>query len=277
MSLPSFLCIGTQKAGTSWLFEQLRQNPDIWMPPIKELHYFDHLYCQENRVWTKWHLQQSVKLAIKNHLNQSKIDLHYIKYLTSIATSKIFTEQWYEKIFKRPAANKKITGDITPNYCTIGSEGISYVRSFLNQPKLIWLIRDPLQRALSQLRMNLSRQGNSNVADEAILWNAAREPSILNRGNLSKYIPEWESKFPHDKILYMPYKEISSNPLDFLNNVESFLEISHFDGYLSPEKIVHSTKKINIPESILDFLIDILQSENQFLTMRFGKDFCARI
>src|SRR6185295_12624998 len=38
---PDFLCIGAQKAGTGWLYEQLRSHPGFWMPPMKELHYFD--------------------------------------------------------------------------------------------------------------------------------------------------------------------------------------------------------------------------------------------
>ena len=40
---PNFLCIGAQKAGTGWLYEQLRSHSDFWMPPLKELHYFDRL------------------------------------------------------------------------------------------------------------------------------------------------------------------------------------------------------------------------------------------
>ncbi len=40
---PDFLCVGAQKAGTTWLYQQLDSHPDFWMPPIKELHYFDEL------------------------------------------------------------------------------------------------------------------------------------------------------------------------------------------------------------------------------------------
>src|SRR5438093_12007205 len=40
---PDFLCVGAQKAGTSWLYRQLEPHPDFWMPPIKELHYLDNL------------------------------------------------------------------------------------------------------------------------------------------------------------------------------------------------------------------------------------------
>lgn len=41
LSLPDFLGIGTQKAGTTWLWENLRVHPELFLPDKKELHYFD--------------------------------------------------------------------------------------------------------------------------------------------------------------------------------------------------------------------------------------------
>jgi hypothetical protein len=40
---PDFLCVGAQKGGTTWPYWQLDAHPDFWMPPVKELHYFDEL------------------------------------------------------------------------------------------------------------------------------------------------------------------------------------------------------------------------------------------
>ncbi|ELR71213.1 sulfotransferase [Fulvivirga imtechensis AK7] len=42
--LPDFLCIGSQKAGTTWLYENLRQHPDLFLPDRKELNYFSSKY-----------------------------------------------------------------------------------------------------------------------------------------------------------------------------------------------------------------------------------------
>ncbi len=39
-TLPDFLVIGAQKAGTTWLHHNLRLHPQIWMPE-GEVHYFD--------------------------------------------------------------------------------------------------------------------------------------------------------------------------------------------------------------------------------------------
>lgn len=42
--LPSFLCIGTQRAGTTWLHSILEKHPDMFLPKEKETMYFSHYY-----------------------------------------------------------------------------------------------------------------------------------------------------------------------------------------------------------------------------------------
>src|ERR1051326_8161931 len=38
LTLPNFLCIGAQRAGTTWLRKNLRGNPEIFMQGVKEIH-----------------------------------------------------------------------------------------------------------------------------------------------------------------------------------------------------------------------------------------------
>ena len=38
--LPDFLCIGAQEAGATTLHELLRAHPGVFLPPLKEVHYF---------------------------------------------------------------------------------------------------------------------------------------------------------------------------------------------------------------------------------------------
>ncbi len=40
MALPNFFCVGTQKAGTTTLFNILKQHPEICLPPNKEAWFF---------------------------------------------------------------------------------------------------------------------------------------------------------------------------------------------------------------------------------------------
>lgn len=39
--MPKFICIGSQRAGTTWLHMCLDEHPEVFMPAKKELHYFD--------------------------------------------------------------------------------------------------------------------------------------------------------------------------------------------------------------------------------------------
>jgi hypothetical protein len=41
LTLPDFLGIGAQKSGTTWLYANLRQHPELFLPDLKEVHYFD--------------------------------------------------------------------------------------------------------------------------------------------------------------------------------------------------------------------------------------------
>jgi hypothetical protein len=41
LRLPDFLCIGAQKAGTTWLYENLKRHPEVYLPERKEIHYWD--------------------------------------------------------------------------------------------------------------------------------------------------------------------------------------------------------------------------------------------
>jgi len=54
--LPDFLGIGAQKAGSSWLWENLRCHPELFLPDQKELHFFDRRYHRTLRSYTsKFH------------------------------------------------------------------------------------------------------------------------------------------------------------------------------------------------------------------------------
>ena len=42
--LPNFICIGAQRAGTTWLHNCLKEHPDVFVPQLKELHFFDRFF-----------------------------------------------------------------------------------------------------------------------------------------------------------------------------------------------------------------------------------------
>jgi len=53
---PTFLLIGAQKAGTTWISAMLRAHPEVFVPRAKELHYFN---LKENHArGMDWYLGQ---------------------------------------------------------------------------------------------------------------------------------------------------------------------------------------------------------------------------
>lgn len=53
LCLPDFLGIGAQRAGTTWLYENLRCHPEVFLPEHKELHYFDETFHRSLRFYAK--------------------------------------------------------------------------------------------------------------------------------------------------------------------------------------------------------------------------------
>ena len=64
---PNFLIVGVPKAGTSSLYNYLKQHPEIYLPEQKELHYFTHQELSKNTAGP------GDKLALKSIINTEAI------------------------------------------------------------------------------------------------------------------------------------------------------------------------------------------------------------
>ncbi len=275
MTLPNFLVIGAQKAGTSWLWSTLRQNPDVWLPPIKELHFFDHLYVPEVRSWTKWHLTNLVRPALRWQANQEHLNYPYIKYLCDLASTDIFTEQWYRNAFLRAPAKKRAIGDITPEYSTISSEGVDYVKSILPDAKFIYIIRDPVNRALSQVRMAFDRR---HVVEPTMAqWEEQIEVhDVAQRGDYRTYVPRWRAAFDDSQILFLPYRRMEREPESLMREVERHIG-ARPHKYENLVDRVHTTRQHVTPPEIRERLQKKFADQYEFLNAHFPTDFVASL
>ncbi|SHJ97064.1 sulfotransferase [Halomonas caseinilytica] len=279
-NLPNFLCIGAQKAGTTWLDKQLRAHPKIWMPPMKEVHYFDYVYNQDFRRWITWHLRSTLRRELKKVTDSSKsIDWDKVSYLSSIMThEEKFTDDWYKNIFSASPGDA-ISGEITPEYCTIGRKGIQHIRELCGEVKIIYIIRDPVSRAWSQLKMNMVRNGdyhkavnkNKKIKDMSYFRKNLRHPSIENRGDYRSYIPEWDVF--SENIKYIPFKRIKSEPNVVLQEVSGFIGLESGFEFVDASKTVHQGSGLKMPEEIRKDLKELFSGQYDFLKDRFGQRF----
>ena len=214
------------------------------MPPVKELHYFDHLYVEENRHWTTGHIRKSVCGSLQWHAKNEKINLDYFRYMVDLGTRDLFTEGWYKRAFLWPTASDRMTGDVTPEYCMISEEGVSYVRSLLGKAKIIVMLREPVSRALSQIRMNAARRGIDLESASEDQWLAlANEPVIHSRARYDVFPELWSKAFGAENLHFIDYEQVSSRPGAVLRKLESFLGLSPAK-YPAPKEPVHVGKKL---------------------------------
>lgn len=275
MPLPTLLCIGAQKAGTTWLFEQLQHHPGVWMPPVKELHFFDHLYIEANRSWTSQHIRKPVQKLLAKHLHDpATVDWSYVSYLADLAAKDLFTEDWYRRAFDRPRARDRVACDITPAYCAIGPEGVDHVARLLPGVRILYIVRDPVQRALSQLRMNVDRAHRLRPS-EAQMLEMARDPAIANRGDYLSNIPRWLARFERSRLLFVPFGDIRDDPAGAMRTIEDFSGLKRFSGYRFADP-VHPTRKIEIPDSVVQYFAATLAPQYEFLRTHFGEEFVGR-
>lgn len=268
MALPKILCIGAQKAGTSWLHENLADNPSVWTTPFKELHFFDHKFLPENRKWTPWHVKSSVKKA-KNLIAVD--DQDYLSYMDSLVEAPMLNGSWYKRVFSR-CTSDRIGIDITPEYCGIPAEGIDFVKKFLGPGiRIIYIIRSPVQRALSQIAMNIAR--HKPVLNDLDDWiREASKPEVFERGDYVSHVQRWDSHMGEGSILYLPFGQIARDPISFLRRIEEFAGIPK-GKYPKASKVVFKGSTVAFPDEVKIFLEEKLQKQDSFIEERFGLNF----
>lgn len=275
MTTPNFICIGAQKAGTTWLHSMLSEHPEIWLGPFKEYQFFNTLFVPEHAAWTRWHINNSIQNALRFHCSkEQKINLNYVRFLSDISDPEsMFTEEWYRKIFS--FRKGKISGDITPEYCTIPEEGIDYFFRTVGSIPVVYLIRNPATRALSQLKMNISR-GHLGMPGNPAAWREAIAGwDIQNRGDYKTYVARWESRFPRSRLLFLPYGDVATRPIELLRSVEKHIGVSPHE-YSRPRAVVHEGKSVDVPSYVKELLAEAFEPQAEFLRQRFGAEFLQR-
>jgi hypothetical protein len=273
--LPDFLVIGVQKGGTSWLWDQLRQHPRIWMPPFKELQFFNHEFIPSHHKWTAKHCDRAIARLIekKSEIQNDARKKTWDTYLEKISRDPKPSLQWYKDCFSYPLKPWILRGDISPAYCTIPEEGVAYVKELLfPKSKIIMIVRDPLHRITSHLRMKISGAKRDVSLFSSSQWHGfIDDENLYQRAVYSEYIPRWERHFG-DRILFLPFDLIRQDPAAFLGKVTDHLGIKPFSPKAA-EKAVHVTKKHPIPEPVLRLLEERTAAEKAWLQSHFPAEF----
>jgi hypothetical protein len=260
-----FLCIGAQKAGTTWLIDNLKMHPEVWTPPfIKEVHYFDIVHLEK----------YLIKSYLKKIQRQLKGHPEFDSYAARLVDPEFaYTDAWYQYIFSLAPINK-IKGECTPIYSALNRKGIAHVHSLMPNARLIYMIRDPYERAMSSLRMAMDRR---KMSDGSVLAELLNQKKFISRGDYASNIPRWEKVFQPEQFLYIPFGHIKSQPGRVMCDVERHLNLSPFGDYPVLHDAVHTTKKVGktISAEITDMVKSMVAPQYDYLSKRFGDEFLA--
>ena len=277
--LPNFLGIGAPRAGTTWLHANLGKHPEIWLTPVKEVHYFDARQRGDPRgSFYRRHLRKRARrygnLATyrerwrdRTLLSQLAWDVHFFVPPR--------TNRWYRRIF-RPGAGQ-IAGEITPAYSILKPEIVEEVREINPDLRVIYLLRDPVERSWSSAISELARRrGRSpeRITDQQLLRHFERTAHVL-RTDYVRTFETWEGAFGRDQIFVGFLDEIREDPADLLVRLYRFLGVSDSEEHVPAglARKVNSSREYStaIPERVRIHLAELYLPQLQELSARFGE------
>jgi hypothetical protein len=125
-------------------------------------------------------------------------------------------------------------GESSTNYC-IWPEAVKRIKEKLDCPKIIFLVRDPVQRLLSHYRWMYKLGLETNGLMKAIMDDDKFHPdkhlmgcykSYVEFSSYSKFLPIWLENFGKQNIFFISSKDLKENPLITMNECFNFLGLS---------------------------------------------------
>ncbi len=151
-------------------------------------------------------------------------------------------EAWYGRQFAAARLDQRC-GEITPYYL-FHPEAPARIQRLLPQVRLIVLLRDPVERALSQvfhsrrlglepleLEPALEAEAQRLAGAEAVLMAADgrhrshQEHSYVARSRYEQQLPHWQALFSAEQLLVLRSEDLFARPKPVWRQVLSFLEL----------------------------------------------------
>lgn len=191
--LPNLVVIGAQKCGTSSLHEYLDLHPQISMSRPKELRFFIDDSSWERGNWARG-------------------------------------RDWYEEQFHGSAV---IRGESTPGYSSYPffPKVPERMVQIIPEARLIYLVRDPLERIVSEYLQKVRNHPEDMRSFEDRLV-PFEESMYVARSCYAMQLERFLQFFALDRILVLETSELASAPLKTMARVFEFLGVGQFSSPL---------------------------------------------
>ncbi|MCB1782656.1 MAG: sulfotransferase domain-containing protein [Alphaproteobacteria bacterium] len=149
-------------------------------------------------------------------------------------------KSWYEGQFKR---RQDICGEISPNYTKrdVFPEAAELLYKSNPNAKLIYIVRDPVARAISQFNHTFLMSGKPEIEN---LLDSHEGRHILNTSRYAWQIEPWLETFGRKSVLIVDFKDITKNTSETIKDICSFIGAGEDITVSSQHSISNSTEQI---------------------------------
>ncbi len=278
---PRFLLgVGAQKSGTTWLYDYLQRHPATDMGFRKEYHIFDALYVKEPQIVRDFLQRRLNRLFAPKRQGEPRVNQADIAILKFLGDPNLYFDYFADRVSRSP--DVVLTGDITPSYSALQATHLSYIRSNIEsrgmEPKVVFLMRDPVDRCISCMRMDLRNARRDRD------WDAATENRVLAehyktqryqiRGRYDRTISQLERAFDPAQVHLEFYENLFTEPS--IRRLCEFLDIPYRTPDLNHAVNVSRTSHPIDPQLIAE-IREHYQPVYQFVRARFGADQVDRL
>ncbi len=216
-----FIGIGAARSGTSWIAQCLSEHPQIFIPKVKELEFFN----REINVFKKNHIFNDAKKCFSKYDKEGVRG--YMKHFLEAGEDQIKGE-WSVKYLHEPEVAEKIKKEF-PNV------------------KILVCLRNPIDRAYSQFYFAKYKQGFERCC-QSFEEGFEKHPNFYYYNSLYyEQLKRYFDLFPLTNILVLIYEDIQKNPLKFIQKIYHFLGVD--DTFVPPSlnRKVNPTVKYSYP------------------------------
>jgi hypothetical protein len=253
-AMPDFIVAGAQKGGTTELYEQLVQHPQVMSALAKEVHYFDANFDKGN----SWYMAFFPRLLQPQPSN---------------------------------GQGMPITGEASPCYI-FHPHAAKRIWSTVPRAKIILLLRNPADRAYShylherrlgyetlsfeqaiaQEPARLDGEKAKMLADERHYSTAYMHYSYLHRGIYIDQLQPWHHYFEPDQMLILRSEDFYTDTAAVMSQVYAFLGLPEVTfAKMERHKSFPYPK---MARATRERLLDYFEPYNRRLYEFLGRDFC---
>lgn len=240
-----FFCVGAAKAGTSWLHRQLQGHPECHFRAIKELHYFNAIdggflkrEFRKHQSWQEDLLMRVAKNGGAATTDQSKRLTDRAAWLDVLERQREDTTAYLDYLHSG-VDQAKVVGEMTPAYALLSKERLSSMARLGPDVRFLFLMRDPVERLWSHVRMIAGRRDPSGqvthercakLLDRTI---GGAETEIVKRSDYRAAIERLKAVVQPSKLLIDVFEDMITG--QGLTRLCDFLGIARVAG--SPEPV----------------------------------------